>query len=118
MSLPNFRDSESELKAVYGETAMGYAINHPGAVAATLEALRRIPTDFVPVSRSMPSHDRPVLAIRLASDRSSTYEVMTARYMRAHRPRNPWRDISGGAVNESGGDILGWREAPEWLAGR
>src|SRR3546814_3556907 len=40
---------------------------------------------------------------------------MTARYMPTYRPRSPWRDISNDAVSDSGSDILGWREAADWI---
>lgn len=34
---------------------------------------------------------------------------------RPYRPRSPWRDISNDAVGDSGSDIIGWREAADWI---
>lgn len=72
-----------------------------------------LPEGFTAVTDGVPSHDRPVLAIRVSSYVAAEFEVMTARYMVNYRPRSPWRDIGGDAVSDSGEQILGWREAPE-----
>ena len=99
---------------------------HPwGAEAGELEArfaraliemtLHPIPSGFVSVLTASPPENQPVLAIRLSGYICATFEVMTARHMPTHRPRSPWRDLSGDAVSDSGSDILGWRGAADWL---
>jgi hypothetical protein len=74
-----------------------------------------LPSGFVSVLTSVPRNDRPVLAIRLSGYVCSKFELMTARYIPAYRPLSPWRDISNEAVGDSGGDILGWRYADDWI---
>jgi len=74
-----------------------------------------VPSGFMSVFTGLPDDDRPVLAIRLSGYICSTFEVLTARYVPAYRPRSPWRDISDEAVGDSGSDILGWAPAREWI---
>lgn len=76
----------------------------------------QLPTGFTPVTESLPTNDRPVLAIRRSGYITAKFEVITARYQPQHRPRAPWQDISGDAVTETGEDVLGWRTADEWLS--
>lgn len=71
--------------------------------------------DFTPVDVGCPDHDRPVLAIRRSSVKGAHFEVITARYRLDYRPNSPWRVLDGDAVSDSGSQILGWREAPDWL---
>lgn len=75
----------------------------------------QIPEGFIPVDQAVPSHDRPVLAIRRSGYVSANFEILTARFMPDYRPLSPWRDISNDSVHDSGGEILGWREADDWL---
>lgn len=114
-NLARIIENETKLTAIYGEHGQAYGINNPEIADAELEALNNLPSEFIRVTDALPPHDKPVLAIRRAGYISSRYEVMTARYMLDYRPKSPWRDISGDAVSGSGGPILGWLEAPEWL---
>lgn len=83
---------------------------------AMIEAtLFPIPAGFISVFTGLPDEDVPVLAIRLSGYVCSTFELLTARYMPAYRPRSPWRDISNEAVGDSGSDILGWASARNWI---
>lgn len=77
--------------------------------------IRPLPSGFTSVFFDLPSENQPVLAIRLSGYSCATFELMTARYMPTYRPRSPWRDISNDAVSDSGSDILGWREAADWI---
>src|SRR3546814_377821 len=77
--------------------------------------IRPLPSGFTSVFLDLPSENQPVLAIRLSGYSCATFELMTARYMPTYRPRSPWRDISNDAVSDSGSDILGWREAADWI---
>ena len=97
----------------------------PGSDAGELElrlartmidaTIRPLPSGFTSVFFDLPSENQPVLAIRLSGYSCATFELMTARYMPTYRPRSPWRDISNDAVSDSGSDILGWREAADWI---
>ena len=74
-------------------------------------------TQFLPSRQTLPSSDRPVLALRPSSYNCCQYEVITARYMPNYRPNSPWRDISGDAISDSGSDqILGWCYADALLS--
>lgn len=77
--------------------------------------LHPVPAGFVSVSIALPPENQPVLAIRLSGYSCSTFELLTARYMPTFRPRSPWRDISNDAVADTGSDIIGWREAADWI---
>ncbi|WP_454887335.1 hypothetical protein [Sphingomonas oryzagri] len=77
--------------------------------------LHPLPTGFLSILSALPQEDRPVLAIRLSGYSSSIFELLTARYMPTHRPRSPWRDVSGDAISDSGDDILGWTPAEDWI---
>jgi hypothetical protein len=81
-----------------------------GEASATEPAM---PRDFIPVAAGCPDHDGAVLAIRRSSVQCAQFEIITARYMLAYR--STWRDMDGNTVSDSGNEILGWREAPEWL---
>ena len=74
-----------------------------------------LPAGFTSVDDALPTEDRPVLAIRKSGYITATFEVLTARHQPTHRPRAPWRDLSNDCVTESGGEVLGWRYADEWL---
>jgi len=78
--------------------------------------LHPVPAGFVSVFTALPRENQPVLAIRLSGYTCATYELLTARHMPTYRPRSPWRDISADAVGDSGSDIIGWRDAAEWIA--
>lgn len=99
---------------------------HPwGAEASELEirlartmidaTLHPVPSGFVSVLAAVPRENQPVLAIRLSGYTCATFELLTALYMPTYRPRSPWRDISHDAVGDSGSDIIGWREAADWI---
>ena len=77
--------------------------------------LHPVPAGFVSVFTALPPENQPVLAIRLSGYTCSTFELLTARHMPTYRPRSPWRDISNDAVGDSGSDIIGWREAADWI---
>lgn len=77
--------------------------------------LHPIPSGFISVFSALPPENRPILAIRLSGYSCATFEIITARYMPAYRPRSPWRDISNDAVTDSGSDIIGWRPATDWI---
>lgn len=74
-----------------------------------------LPEGFIPVTERCPDHNRPVLAIRKSGYFCATLEVITARYMLDYRPNSPWRMICNDAVGDTGEQILGWREAPDWF---
>jgi hypothetical protein len=107
--------NKSNLTAIYAGKADSYAELAPDVVAADLAALAKLPVGFTPVTTKLPSHDRPVLAIRRAAYTGCDLEIITARFMLDYRPNSPWRDISGDAVSDSGCEILGWHEASELL---
>ena len=96
-----------------------------GAEASELEArlaramvdctLFPLPLRFNPVFSDLPREDVPVLAIRLSGHRCATFDLLTARYMPTYRPRSPWRDLSNDAVTDSGGEVLGWTSARDWI---
>lgn len=65
-----------------------------------------------------PTDERPVLAIRHSSSNCCEYELITARYMPEFRPLNPWVDINGDAITDSGQPVIGWRNAFRWLQPR
>ncbi|MCF8706270.1 MULTISPECIES: hypothetical protein [Sphingomonadaceae] len=99
---------------------------HPwGAEAGELECrlartmidatLHPVPAGFIAALGILPPENEPVLAIRVSGYTCCTFELLTARYMPTYRPRSPWRDISNDAVADSGGDIIGWRPATEWI---
>jgi hypothetical protein len=99
---------------------------HPwGADSGELEArlaramidatLHPIPSGFISVFAALPPENRPVLAIRLSGYTCSTFELLTACHMPTYRPRSPWRDISNDSVTDSGSDIIGWRDAADWI---
>lgn len=77
--------------------------------------LHPVPAGFISVFGAVPRENQPVLAIRLSGYTCATFELITARHMPTYRPRSPWRDISGDAVSDSGSDIIGWREAADWI---
>lgn len=74
-------------------------------------------SEFLPSTQSLPSSDRPVLALRPSSYVCCQCEVITARYMPDYRPHSPWRDISGDAIGDSGSDqIIAWCYADALLS--
>src|SRR3546814_7240073 len=77
--------------------------------------LHPVPAGFIAALGILPPENEPVLAIRVSGYTCCTFELLTARYMPTYRPRSPWRDISNDAVADSGGDIIGWRPATEWI---
>ena len=77
--------------------------------------LHPVPSGFISVLAAVPRENQPVLAIRLSGYTCSIFELLTVRYMPTYRPRSPWRDISNDAVGDSGSDIIGWREAADWI---
>ncbi|MFB9060496.1 hypothetical protein ACFFV9_11360 [Sphingobium indicum] len=77
-----------------------------------------IPADFIPVLKKLPHDESPVLAIRRSVYAHATFELLTARYLPDHRPNEPWRDIAGEPVSDSGNDILGWMPARDWIRPR
>lgn len=74
-------------------------------------------SEFVSVDYP-PQDDKPVLAIRLSGYTSAKYELVTARYQPDFRPLDPWRDLGGDSIRDSGGPILGWKNAMRWLQAR
>src|SRR3546814_16559522 len=77
--------------------------------------LHPVPAGFIAALGILPPENEPVLAIRVSGYTCCTFELLTARYMPTYRPRSPWRSISNAALAESGGDIIGWRPATEWM---
>jgi hypothetical protein len=74
----------------------------------------KLPHPFTSVEVAVPSDNLPVLVIRQALNRSSSFEVLTARYYPMYRPLNPWVDSSYEAVTASGPPVLGWAYS-DWL---
>lgn len=92
------------------ETKKGHEMTNTAAKNAIA-----LPEGFISVEAGLPDHDRPVLAIRKSGYITCQFEILTARYMLTYRPNSPWRDISNDAVSDTGDQILGWREMPEWF---
>jgi hypothetical protein len=62
-----------------------------------------------------PTDNRPVLAIRQSSSNKCNYELITAVYDPEFRPLDPWVDINGNSILDSGHRVMGWKNAFRWL---
>lgn len=68
------------------------------------------------VSVDYPPQDRkPVLCVRESIGLSSKYELITAIYDPVSYPQSPWRHVNGSDIRDTGGRILGWKNAHRWL---
>lgn len=67
-----------------------------------------------------PQDEKPVLCIRRASHNAGVqYELITARYQPSLGAfRHPWRHLDGEPVDETGHQVLGWKNAIRWLQAR
>ncbi|MDF0489246.1 MAG: hypothetical protein QHC40_05115 [Sphingobium sp.] len=77
-----------------------------------------IPAGFISVLIALPQDSAPVLTIRTSVYARATCELLTAYYTPEHQLKEPWRDISGDLVSDSGNDILGWMPARDWIRPR
>lgn len=81
--------------------------------ASSRTADHQLPAGFISVDEQLPPTGNPVLAIRESGTVTARFEILTAKFDLAYRPRNPWIDLGNDPVTNSGSKILGWRQAPE-----
>lgn len=77
-----------------------------------------LPEIFTPVSKGLPNHNRPVLAIRKSSYCTCEFEIITARYEQRYDPSFAWRNIGNDSVRDDGSEVLGWAEMNDWIKPR